>query len=49
MKSYINPQTMTVNLSAGPVLQSTSPETPFTPPYPAPARGSYSPRQEPSK
>ena len=51
MKTYINPQTAVVFLMANPVLQTVSPEStdPTFPPYAAPARESYSPRQQPSK
>ena len=52
MKKYMQPQTEEVNLTVQSVLQTTSPGgtgLPFTPSYPAPARESYSPRQEPSK
>ncbi|MBP5476371.1 MAG: hypothetical protein J6Y00_01610 [Paludibacteraceae bacterium] len=51
MKTYSNPQTSVVNLIANQILQSVSPENagPGLPPYPAPARESYSPRQEPAK
>lgn len=51
MKAYINPQTSFVYLLANPVMQVVSPETPSTPPpppYAAPARESYSPRQQPA-
>ncbi|MCR4664773.1 MAG: hypothetical protein K5660_05355 [Paludibacteraceae bacterium] len=46
MKTYINPETSLVTMTSGQILQSTSPIIP-TPSYPgAPARESYSPRQE---
>ena len=53
MKKYMQPQTQEVNLTVQSVLQTTSPGDsglPFTPSYPgAPARESYTPRQEPGK
>ncbi len=49
MKVYSNPQTSIVELMVNQILQSVSPgiTEPPTPPYAAPARESYSPRQQP--
>lgn len=53
MKKYMQPQTQEVNLTVQSVLQTTSPGgtgLPIPPSYPgAPARESYTPRQEPGK